>query len=179
MTIHSRSCQHHKKNRFISSLPCMCDRRGLCGREKITHLSQLWGILLIHGGFFYRHQVKSDHQGLCWLFYVFTWTEINNSHNIVGWLWTSWLTSMFSSFSLTQFYIYICIYLYCLLPDLILKAVKTSLPLSWLGWTFWRSVCQNISCPTFWNKKKTTDCIHLHFTIVTLFRIQGQKKKCE
>ncbi len=34
-------------------------------------------------------------------FYVFTLTEINNSHNIVGRLLMSWLTSMFSSFSLT------------------------------------------------------------------------------
>lgn len=30
--------------------------------------------------------------------YVFTLTEINNSHNIVGRLLMSWLTSMFSSF---------------------------------------------------------------------------------
>lgn len=34
-------------------------------------------------------------------FYVFTLTEINNSHNIVGRLLMPWLTSMFSSFSLT------------------------------------------------------------------------------
>lgn len=34
-------------------------------------------------------------------FYVFTLTEINNSHNIVGRLLMCWLTSMFSSFSLT------------------------------------------------------------------------------
>lgn len=32
-------------------------------------------------------------------FYVFILTEINNSHNIVGRLLMSWLTSMFSSFS--------------------------------------------------------------------------------
>ena len=32
---------------------------------------------------------------------MFTLTEINNSHNIVGRLLMSWLTSMFSSFSLT------------------------------------------------------------------------------
>lgn len=50
--------------------------------------------------------------------------------------------------------IYMYIYLYWLLPDLIPKAVKTSLPLSLPGWTFWRLVCQTISCPRFWDKKK-------------------------
>lgn len=73
------------------------------GRETITQrfITIVWGILFIHGGFHYRHQVKSDQQGLYWLFYVFTLTEINNSHNIVGRLLMSWLTLMFSSFPLT------------------------------------------------------------------------------
>lgn len=40
-------------------------------------------------------------QGLHWLFYMFTLTEINIDHNIVGRLLMFWLTSMFSFISLT------------------------------------------------------------------------------
>lgn len=93
-----------KKHWFLSS-PCVYGLVCVVDAERQSHrdLSPLfsWGILFIHGGFHYRCQVKSDQKGLYWQFYVFTLTEINNGHNIVGRLLMCWLTSMFSSFSLT------------------------------------------------------------------------------
>lgn len=131
-------------------------------RQRHNHrdLSPLFwrSILFIHGGFHYRRQVKSDQRGLYWLFYVFTLTEINNSRNIVGRLLMRWLTSMFSSFSLT--------YKNSKLAAQILKAVKTSFPLRLPGWTFWRLVCQSISCPSFWVKKRKID--FYQFTVTQL-----------
>lgn len=53
-------------------------------------------ILFIHGGFSYRCQVRSDQQGQHGLLFVFTLTEINKSHNIVGPFLMCWLTSVFS-----------------------------------------------------------------------------------
>lgn len=99
--LQSLSAPQEKYTLFFSSVH-VCEYGLSCVAEWKSHgdLSPLfWGILFIHGGFHYWRKVKCDQQG--WLFYVFILTEINNSHNIVGQLLMSWLTSMFSSFSLT------------------------------------------------------------------------------
>lgn len=151
-TIYSLLCQHHKNNTDIYLL-CVCVY-GLsvvvAERQSHRDLSPLFsrGILFIHGGFHNRCQVKSDQQGLYWLFYVFTLTEINNSHNIVGRVLMSWLTSMFSSFfSLT----YKKSKLAASSSDF--EGCENLTSPAFANRTFWRLVCQSISCPSFWDKR--------------------------
>lgn len=130
------------------------------------------GILFIRGGFHYRCQVKSDPKGLYWLLYVFTLTEINNSHNIVGRLLMSWLTSMFSSVTLT----YKNSKIGCFKLGF-LRLWKTPLPLLLPAWTLWRLVCQNISCPTFWYKKTKYISITLQLQNCPFSVYKGKGKK--